>query len=130
MRPEGRPLLETRSADRIEMAREVWHIARRCGCSADIEAVTAREIWVKVRCPGGLRITVDFDGYTAQPGTHVLSWYMPHDCPGRLAPGAFQSVNTSHQRKATDIVSGFDPLCRLLERRFKAARDGSAYQKG
>lgn len=123
-------LSETRKADRQKMAEMVIKLARRLGAKADFNEVFKdhpSEVWVDIEAPGGLQLTIDFDGKSWQPNTYVLSWHMAYDSPRRLSPDYWPSLNTVHFLKATDVARGFDELANTLAVRLAAAASGSAY---
>lgn len=126
-----KPLSETRKADRLKMAALVIEQATRLGCKAHLEEAFKDHpsvTWVRIEAPGGLLLTVDFDGKSWQPNTHVLSWHMGFDSTRRLSPDYWPYLNIVHFHKATDVASGFDALTELLERRLADAVAGTVYQ--
>lgn len=127
-----RTLSETRKADRQRMAELVIQLARRLGAKADYHDVfkdRPNEVWVVIEAPGGLQLTVDFDGKSWQPNTYVLSWHMSHTSDKKLCPIYWDRVNNVHYLKATDVAVGFDELANLLATRLAAAKSGAAYQQ-
>lgn len=125
-------LTERRKADREKMAAEVSALAISLGAKVEISnpaPLSPRGIWVEIEAPGGLSVTVDFDGQSCQPDVHVISWHMrPARNKARLAP-CFPGgdVNPFHRQKATYIARGFDELCAHLREVLAMARDGSIY---
>lgn len=126
-----RKLTESRKKDRAEMAQLVIEMARNCGAHAELDPDFANhphELWVRMEAPGGLLLTLDFDGRSPQPDTHVLSWHMHWASPYKLAPAFWTNVNTVHYHKATDVCDGIDDLLETLQHRLLSAVDGRAYQ--
>jgi hypothetical protein len=122
---------ETRKADRQKMAALVIEQATRLGCKAYIEEALKDNpyvVWARIEAPGGLLLTVEFDGKSWQPNTHVLSWHMTFDSTRRLSPDYWPHLNTVHHHKATDVAHGFEALTALLERRLADAVAGTVYQ--
>jgi hypothetical protein len=123
-------LTERRKADRALMAGTVAELAVMHGLSAVVtgEQHVSRQTSVELAGPHGLKTAVRFRGNTPQsaPDTYVLSWHGVK-APWQLWPGAFGDVNPYHGTKATDVARGFDALLGLLERRFAAIADGSAF---
>ena len=122
---------ETRKNDRAEMVRQLVELVQ----SKDVECeVESPSIWgpraaqVKIKAPRGLLLSVDFDGDSNQPDTHVLSWHIKHGGTARLQTTFAPSVNTCHFRKATDIAHGFDELLPIIARRLDSAISGEAFQ--
>ena len=127
-----RILSETRKADRVQMAAAIEALATRLELNCDRrEGGTypgEQCIRLYLEGPGGLWVTVDFDGNSCQPDVHVLSWNLMRTAQARLNPAAFHdSVNPHHGHKATSIAYGFEKLCAELERAFVAATNGTAY---
>jgi hypothetical protein len=126
-------LTERRKEDRALMARQVVDLASKHGLAAwhRPEQPGTRCTAVDLEGPHGLRLTVRFRGNSPQsaPDIYVLSWHGVTD-GWRLDPGSFGDVNPYHGRKATDVTRGFTGLTRLLERRFTAVKDGSAFIRG
>jgi hypothetical protein len=126
-------LTERRKADRAAMAGQVAELARQHGLTAIVtgEQHGSRETSVSLEAPHGLRLTVRFRGRSPQtmPDTYVLSWYTAVDQHDgwQLNPYRFGDVNPYHGCKATDVVHGFESLCRLLDRRFTAIALGWAF---
>lgn len=115
------------------MAQLVIEMAQKCGAQAELDPNFVdhpHEIWVRIRAPGGLLLTLDFDGRSPQPDTHVLSWHMYWDSMNELEPYFWTHVNTVHYCKATDVCEGLDDLLITLKRRLTACVDGTAYQGG
>lgn len=126
-----KPLSSRRKADRETMANAVIALATRLGASAERDEVFADDplrIFVRIQAPGGLCLTVEFDGENSYPDTHVLSWHMSTTSDNRLNPDYWPCLNTVHFHKATDVAEGFDALCQVLETRLTALADGRAYQ--
>lgn len=124
------PLTERRKADREEMAKRLIPIIVATGATVerdDDPPLSPRAIWLKIKAARGLCLTIDLDGNSPQPGTHVLSWHGVDDGQ-KLSPGFAPSVNSCHWHKATDIAEGFEELCNVVRRRLEAAADGSAFQ--
>jgi hypothetical protein len=123
-------LTERRKADRAIMAGTVAELARQYELSALVtgEQHGSRQTSVELTGPHGLKLAVRFRGNTPQsaPDTYVLSWHGVK-APWQLWPGTFGDVNPYHGCKATDVARGFDALLWLLERRFTAIADGSAF---
>lgn len=122
-------LTERRAKDRAIMAERVLQTAATFGFTATLEPIGAREIWIKITTRNGLSLTVDFDGGSVQPDTHVLSWHGVIS-PYKISPSFAPSVNTCHWHKATDICEGFDTLLSTLNKRFAAIVSGAAFQEG
>lgn len=126
----SKPLSERRAADRETMAKAIEKLVVECGATVTRVPMHAHELWLSVVAPGGLRVTIDFDGKSPQPDVHVLSWNMDYDSPNRLCPGTFGGgVNPHHGHKATYVAEGFEDLCTQLKAGLLMARDGTAYQK-
>lgn len=132
-RPDLDQLTERRKADRLAMAEQVADLARAHGLTAQVRRLeTKRRVLVDLAGPHGLKLTVQFRGNSPQcePDTYVLSWcQLPRQDEGyRLFPPVFGgSVNPYHGHKATDVANGFRDLTELLQRRFAAIADGSAF---
>lgn len=129
----AKQLTERRAADRAEMSEKIRALAIECGAEAETVDrphwdMSPREIVVRIKAARGLCLNVDFDGDSPQPDTHVLSWHMATGSTAKLYPHAFQSVNSVHFHKATDIAEGFDQLVSVLRRRLTAAAKGSLFQ--
>jgi hypothetical protein len=122
-------LSEKRAADRKTMADAVAELVTACGATYKREDhPDRREVWLDITAPGGLELTVDFDGNSIQPDIHVLSWHMSHESPNRLNNATFGgNVNPHHKCKATYIAEGFEDLCRQLTSGLLMAKDGTAY---
>lgn len=121
-------LTERRAKDRLEMARQVMALVRSHEFSCDMDdGMGPREVWVNIQTIHGLSLTVDFDGDSYQPDTHVLSWHGVND-PHKLSPSFAPSVNSCHWHKATDVCDGFESLLSTLDTRLKSIRDGRAFQ--
>ena len=126
---------ERRKADRTAMAKAVAAIAHEKGIAATITSegdpsnyLGDRAVFVTLEGPRGLGLTIDFDGNSCQPDTHVLSWYIGTKHDTRFATGFAPSINTIHRHKATDIAEGFEELCALLQCRLDAVANGSAFE--
>lgn len=107
-----------------------------------------RSLWLKLKGPRGLSLTIDLDGASRQQrqGTFVLSWHIEgiwaregadwqtaRMVPGpnadvRLARSFAPMVNECHWHKATDVCEGFDDVLRVLRVRMASAVDGTAFQ--
>lgn len=122
-------LSEKRAADRTTMADAVAALVLECGATYEREDhPDRREVWLDIKAPGGLELTVDFDGNSIQPDVHVLSWHMNHESPNKLNDATFGgNVNPHHKCKATYIARGFDDLCMQLRSGLLMAKDGTAY---
>lgn len=126
-------LTERRKAGRAAMAGQVAELARQHGLTAIAtgEQHGSRQTSVTLEAPHGLRLTIRFRGRSpqARPDTYVLSWYtnLLQDDGWRLNPYRFGDVNPYHGSKATDLAHGFEDLCLLLDRRFRAIARGWAY---
>ncbi len=125
-------LSERRKADRERMAADVAALARELGARVEISnpaPLSPRGIWVEIEAPGGLSVTVDFDGQSCQPDVHVVSWHMrPVRNKARLAscfPGG--DVNPFHRQKASYIARGFDELAAHLREVLSMALAGTIY---
>lgn len=123
-------LTARRRADRAFMARQVVDLADEYKLAAwhKPEQPGTKRTDVDLECPRGLKVTVRFDGsrHATGPDTYVLSWHGVEDGT-RLHPYRFSCVNPHHGHKATDVVTGFAALLRLLRERFAAIRDDSAF---
>jgi hypothetical protein len=130
----NRPLTERRKGDRAQLARAVAELAGRYGLSARVvsaEHERPRAMFVHLAGPHGLMLTVPFRARSphTRPDTYVLSWYGV-ESGWWLHPHAFGgSVNPCHGRKATDGAHSTRELLALLERRFAAIADGSAFRR-
>lgn len=125
-------LSERRAGDRNKMAAAIEQLVVECGASfiraTGEDDPGPNEININVTAPGGLRLLVDFDGKSAQPDVHVLSWNMSFDSTKRLNNATFGGdVNSIHFRKATYVARGFEDLCTQLRAGLLMAKDGSAY---
>lgn len=120
----------SRAADREQMAMAILELMKlETGWTAAVELMGNREVWVSLKGPRGLSLTIDLDGDSRQQrqGTFVLSWHgvrKPHKLARSFAP----SVNEYHWHKATDICEGFDDVLATLQTRMASAVDGSAFQ--
>jgi len=126
-----RALTERRKADREEMARRVIECALAHGASAEInpDHLGARAVWVTIRAPRGLCLTLDFDGDSSQPDMHVMSWHMATDVDTCLSDAftAVGDINNYHYRKATTVAYGFNHLLNALSRGLALAATGAAF---
>jgi hypothetical protein len=125
-------LTERKKADRLAMAAALEKLILAHGATferLEPAPLSPRAIWLQVRAPRGLCVTVDLDGDSCQPDVHVLSWHIAQDSDARLSDrlALMGSINTHHWSKATMIAEGFESLCRALEFGLEAARDGSAF---
>lgn len=125
-------LTERRKSDRAELASLVIGMAERYGLSAVVlpRRESEHRSDVSITGPHGLSLTVAFDGNSPhRPAwdTHVLSWHGVGE-GWRLRLGKFSSINPHHGHKATDVTRGSGELITLLERRFAAIADGSAFE--
>lgn len=126
-------LSEKRAADRKKMAEIVSKIIVDCGATFESPEGPGfcgpHEIFLEITAPGGLNLTVDFDGQSCQPDVHVLSWHMNNSrSTKRLNNSTFGgNVNQFHFHKATYVAYGFDDLCAQLRKGLLMAKDGSAY---
>lgn len=123
---------ERRKADRAKMAQELADLAIECGASARIEEAwpggsDPRCTMVYIDGPRGLRVSIDFDGRSAQPDVYVISWNISTDSDAKFANGFAESINPYHWSKATDLAYGFDQLAHIVRKRLKAAADGPAF---
>lgn len=118
----------SRLNDRRTMAGDIRALVRAPWTYTD-EEMGPREIWVTLKGPRGLSLTIDLDGDSRQQrqGTFVLSWHGVQ-APYKLARSFAPSVNECHWHKATDVCEGFDELLRTIRTRMAAAVDGSAFQ--
>lgn len=128
-----RTLIETRKADRAVMAEQVRALCEALGIPARVEVarfgdIEPRLITTLIEAPRGLRLNIDFDGDTSQPGVHVLSWHMDTDCDTCLSD-AFGRINPHHFRKSTDVAYGMSDLLEVLRRRLAQVNDGSAFSE-
>lgn len=115
------------------MAEAVVALAAQYGCKVQQQQGGSypgpRCIKVDIEAPGGLCVSVEFDGHSVQPDTHVLSWHMALGSEAKLDPQTFGgSVNPHHFRKATYVAEGFRDLMFKLEAGLALCQDGSAYQ--
>lgn len=120
-------LTEKRAEDRETMAKAVVELAVRCGAKAEIDVRTDRLILVNIEA-GRVKLTLDFDGNSCQPDSHVLSWWIGSSHGPRFASDFAADVNSFHWLKATDFAEGFDKLCEVLEYRLIKIRDGRAFR--
>lgn len=124
----ARAYSERRKADREAMAAQMIVLATSHGCTVE-RTDSPPCIMLRIEAPGGLCVSIDVDGKSCQPDVHVIPWHMHYESDAKLAR-SFGDVNPHHQRKATHVRLGFDALHAELERGFKAAADGTAYEKG
>jgi hypothetical protein len=123
---------ERRAADRKKMATAIEQLVVECGSTFTREEGGAypgpHVININITSPGGLELTVDFDGKSPQPNVHVLSWHMGFKANKRLNNATFcGDVNQAHFRKATYVARGFDDLCVQLRAGLLMCKDGTAY---
>ena len=122
----------SRKADRLRMAALVKDLGHEFDCEIETAAGGSypgeRCIQVSLAAPGGLQVTVKFDGESSLRNTFVLSWHMALCSNVRLDPVRFGEVNPHHFQKATHIAEGFEHLTQVLRRDLAMAKDGSAYQ--
>jgi hypothetical protein len=120
-------LSERRAADRKEMAKRTEELVLECGATFEREE-NGREIRLEISAAQGLRVLVDFDGKSAQPDVHVLSWNIHYESNARLNDATFGgNVNPHHKHKATYVAYGFDELCDCLRRGLTLAASGDAF---
>ena len=117
-------LTESRKADRATMSAEIERIAVEHGASFE-RIETGREIMIDICGARGLCLSMDLDGDSRQPDTHVLAWYVRNDerLSDRLGP-----VNPYHRRKATVVAYGWDALRSAIVTGLSMATDGSAFE--
>lgn len=130
-------LTERLKADRVKLAKLTYDLAVNLGSKAEVkperpgDLYDGRRTTVYIKAPRGLCVSVDFNGRTPQssPDTYVLSWHMSLDSDACLADAAFNygHVNSSHHRKATDVVYTVDDLFAVLTLRLTAAKEGTAF---
>jgi len=127
-------LTERKKADRAQMATAVAMLAASLGANVEIEpegsnSIAPRRVVVRMRAARGLCLTVDFDGDSTQPDTHILSWHMATDVDTCLASAFCRvgDVSAYHFRKATSVAEGFDDLCDVLRRGLEIAASGEAF---
>lgn len=138
----------SRRQDRLVMAGDIRAIVSRGWTITDEEKEGTRELWIELKGPRGLSLTIDLDGDSRQQrqGTFVLSWHIDglwervgddwRTAEMRPGPNAdvslsrsfAPSVNQFHWHKATDVCEGFDDLLRTLKVRMASAVDGTAFQ--
>ena len=127
-----KPLTETRKADRAEMVRQLEALVLGKGASCEVEPEPAmwgpRSVMANIEAPRGLALSVDFNGDSSQPDTHVLSWHVKHGHATKLQASFAPSVNPFHFRKATDIAHGFDELLSTISQRLDSVNSGAAFQ--
>lgn len=121
-----------RTKDLAEMARRVASLVTTCGatfeCTEGGDYPGPRAIQLYVRAARGLCVRVEFDGDSAQPDTHVLSWHMDLESEARLSNARFGgNVNPHHMQKATYTACGFDALCERLQFGLELAKSGAAF---
>lgn len=129
---QTKPLSVKRTADRTRMALHAQELILACGATFERseggDYPGPRCVQLKVRAPGGLCVTVEFDGDSCQPDVYVLSWHIDIGSDAQLSNAVFGgAVNPHHLRKATYIASGFEDLCAKLKSGLQKAADGSAY---
>lgn len=126
-----RALSERRKADREKMAKGLVAVATAAGANAEIEEMGPGELWVQIRAPRGLGLTITLDGQSPQPDVHVLSWFMASNVDTRFSDaftrGGRVSLNTVHFSKATDIAHGYEDLCLSLRDGLELACSGMAF---
>ena len=127
-----KPLTETRKADRAEMARQLEALILDKGATCEVRPSIwgPRATTVAIETAHRLALSVDFDGDSSQPDTHVLSWHFKHGGAVKLQAGFAPSVNPFHFRKATDIAHGFDELLSIISQRLDSVNSGAAFQLG
>lgn len=129
-----KPLTETRKADRAEMVRRLEALVLSKGATCEVEPPPSiwgpRAVMVAIEAARGLALSVDFNGDSSQPDTHVLSWHVKLGCNTKLQAGFAPSVNSCHFRKATDIANGFDELLTIIGARLDSVNSGAAFQPG
>lgn len=118
---------------RAALATQIEAVARACGAEPRRigEAETypgKRRVIVDIVAARGLRLTVELNGDSAQPGVFVLSWHVASGHETKLteafAPG---NVNPFHRQKAATICEGADALLLHLARQLRMAADGTAF---
>jgi len=127
-----KPLSERRTPDRVKMAAAVEELISDHGCTfTRSEGGTypgPKCVQLRLTAPGGLELTVAFNGGSWQPNVYVLSWHMSTHSPKLLNEATFGgSVNPHHKRKATYVAHGFDDLYQQLKKGLTMAQDGTAY---
>lgn len=132
---EPRGLTESRSSDRLVLARRVRDLCRE-HCKGDVSVRIILDyrddpntVAVELSCRYGLSVTVDFNGATPRKrkDIYVLSWHFAERNDVRLAAVFAQDVNPYHQRKATDVFYGTNALLHGLSDRLAAIADGTAF---
>lgn len=120
-----------RKADREKMATHVTALALACGSTcvrrSDPESWKPRAVMLDIAAPGGLIVTVSFDGDSGQPTTHFLHWTVDRASQNKLRP-SFGAVNPHHFCKATGVANSFEAFCDQLQRGLELAATGEAYQ--
>lgn len=125
---------ESRAADRHRMARHIAELAEAAGASTEVAPAAGRTgafdaVQVRIRAPGGLRVTVELARRPSRRDAFVLNWNMEPGAPGKLRPaGLTGSVNAVHFRKATGVAHDFVELCDQVQYGVLQAATGAAYQ--
>lgn len=129
------PLTERRKADREKMADYFegnWIAAPGFTCNR----LRSAPGWPGERCitlllkgPRSILLSLDFDGDSAQPDTHVLSWHIASDSEAKFSTRFAHSTNLYHYRKATDVVRGFEALKDLMSQRISFLQSGEAFKE-
>lgn len=127
-----RELTERRKADREEMAAQLVALALECGAHAYVDETwpEKRAIMVCVEAARGLGFSLDFDGTSVQPDTHVVSWHIDGRKSDACLADAFLSVgslNTCHYGKATTIAHGMGELRHYVRAGLELAASGAAF---
>lgn len=111
----------------MKMAGALAELAQRLGADVEVSRRPPALILVSITTKRGLQLTVELDGKSIQPDTHVLPWHMHYESDDRLA-AAFGAVNPHHFRKATQVAEGWEQLRANVERGLTMAADGSAFK--
>lgn len=120
---------ETLKADRTLMMEGVLALAAKHKVQIVDQYEEGRAIGTMFQAPGGLRVSVDFDGASPQPNVFVLSWHMPFESKRKLdVHFILGGVNMYHQQKATSVCRGFDDLVAELDDCWAKCADGDAYE--
>jgi hypothetical protein len=128
-------LSEKRKADREVMAKAVhdlWLKDAGPDFTAKIEGHTddfflgKDAMMITLNGPRGVRLGIDFDRRSPQPGVFVLSWNIRLSTA--LFSTAFGDPNRWHFQKSTDVAYGFDSLCAVLAKRKAQLASGEAFQ--
>lgn len=124
------PLNVSRRQDRLVMAGDIRAIVKAPWTIEDEELEGTRELWVKLKGPRGLQITIDLDGDSKQQreGVFVLAWHIAADSDARLNPSMMVGCNPYHFRKLTEVAYSFEALLRRLQVVMTLAANGSAFQ--